>query len=118
MYFTLFADKTIYPFCVIPGFRHEADVNCALTGHYAASGGNILPIGCPETPVRNFTATRCVITGKIQLSKHRVLVLCPHFSTAVTDDVRKLSVFCICTNSIAVLFQESYWMLHTDISMW
>ena len=29
--------------CVISGFRHEVDENCALLGHYAASNGNSLP---------------------------------------------------------------------------
>jgi len=28
---------------MILGFRREVDENCALLGHYAASGGNSLP---------------------------------------------------------------------------
>ena len=62
MYFKLFAERTIYPFCVISSFRPEGDGYCTLLGHYAASSGNILPTDCPETPVRNFTTTRYVIT--------------------------------------------------------
>jgi hypothetical protein len=30
--------------CVISGFRHEVDENCALLGYYAASSGNFLPM--------------------------------------------------------------------------
>jgi len=30
--------------CVNSGFRREADENCALLSHYAASSGNLLPI--------------------------------------------------------------------------
>ena len=67
---------------MVPGFRREADENCALLGYYAASSGNFLPtfrdncsvpqsrvmnpkkenfrplmtgpIGSPETSARNY----------------------------------------------------------------
>jgi hypothetical protein len=61
---------------IISGFRHEVGEYCALLGYYAGSGGNlmptcedkiiankIVPLGCPETSVRN-TTTRCVISQK------------------------------------------------------
>jgi hypothetical protein len=38
---------------VISGFRREVDENCDLLGYYASSS-NSLPIGCPETSVRNY----------------------------------------------------------------
>ena len=61
--------------CIISGYHREADENCALMGHYAASSANFLPTfwdnlsvpssgvknlglleptGCPETSVRNY----------------------------------------------------------------
>ena len=39
---------------VISGFRRKEDENCDLLGCYTASSGNSLPIGCPETSVRNY----------------------------------------------------------------
>jgi hypothetical protein len=36
--------KYEHVFCVILGFRHEVDENCALLGHYAASSGNYVYI--------------------------------------------------------------------------
>jgi len=27
--------------CMIPGFHHEGDVNCALLGYYTAHSGNV-----------------------------------------------------------------------------
>ena len=33
--------------------------NCALLGYYAASSGNFLPIGCPETSVINYHYSFC-----------------------------------------------------------
>jgi len=39
---------------VISGFCRAADENCPLLDYYAASSGNFLQIGCPETSVRNY----------------------------------------------------------------
>jgi len=44
--------------CVIPGFRHEVDENCALLCYYAASSGNCLPtfrdnISVPSSRFKN-----------------------------------------------------------------
>ena len=53
---------------MISGFRREVAENCTRLGNYAASSGNFLPasgfmnpeagkklpIGCPETSVRNY----------------------------------------------------------------
>jgi hypothetical protein len=39
---------------VISSFRREVDENCDILGYYAANSGNSLPIGCPETSVRNY----------------------------------------------------------------
>jgi len=39
---------------VILGSHCEVDEKCALLDYYAASSGNFLPIGCPETSVRNY----------------------------------------------------------------
>jgi hypothetical protein len=43
---------------VISGFSREADENYALLGHYAASGGNLLPtfrdnLSVPPSSVKN-----------------------------------------------------------------
>jgi hypothetical protein len=37
--------------CVVSGFRHEVDENCALLGYYAASSGNSLPTFRDNLPV-------------------------------------------------------------------
>jgi len=52
---------------VISGCHHKEDENCALLGYYAVSSGNFLPIlplkmvpiGCPETLVRNYHYSLC-----------------------------------------------------------
>jgi len=36
-------EKNIAEACVISGFCHEVDENCALLGYYAVSSGNCLP---------------------------------------------------------------------------
>jgi hypothetical protein len=36
------------------GFRSKVDESWDLLRYYAASSGNSLPIGCPETSIRNY----------------------------------------------------------------
>jgi hypothetical protein len=48
---------TNFAFDVTEGHRRgkqQHAVNCSLLGYYAASNGNSLKTGCPETPARNY----------------------------------------------------------------
>jgi hypothetical protein len=57
---------------VISGFRHEVDAKCTLLGYYAASSGNLLPIGCSEMSVRN---NHCSMRNNPEeLGYHKILV--------------------------------------------
>jgi hypothetical protein len=47
-------EESQVPLSVIWCFRREVDEKCVLLSYYAASSGNFLPIGCPETSVRNY----------------------------------------------------------------
>jgi len=86
--------------CVISGFHHKVDENCALLGYYAASSGNFLPtfqdtlwfpslevektkglyswslkiepIGCPETSVISYHY--CLRNNPEERSSQTILV--------------------------------------------
>jgi hypothetical protein len=40
--------------CVIAGFHHKVNENCAVLGYYAVSSGNSLLTFCAEMLVRNY----------------------------------------------------------------
>jgi hypothetical protein len=40
--------------CFMSGYRREVAKNCAFLGYYAARSGICLPIGYPETSLRNY----------------------------------------------------------------
>ena len=45
---------TCHSLCMISGFHHKVDENCAVLGYYAVSSGNFLLTFCAETLVRNY----------------------------------------------------------------
>ena len=66
--------------CVISGFRHEADVNCALLGCYAASRGYILLIFRDNLSVQSLKVTlmgRTAVYDRSLPSGHTVRLLRP-----------------------------------------
>ena len=40
----MFSTKNTYSSCMISGVRRKVDVNCTLSGYYAVSTGNFLPL--------------------------------------------------------------------------